>query len=92
MYVHALWTSGFDRCEKELAEYRGGNALARHGGYHVGFNGETDAFVCEVRDAKVRVVAQTELPVEQLMGRSGNWPLFPALIAHELEVVDGDDP
>jgi hypothetical protein len=92
LYVRALWSSGFYHCERELARYGGGKALAQYGGYHVGFNGETDAFVCTVRDAKVRVVAQTEIPVERLMGRSGSWPLFPELIAHELEGVDGDSP
>jgi hypothetical protein len=92
LYVRTLWDSGSYRCGKELAQYGGGEALSRYGGWHVGFNGKTDAFVCTVRDAKVRVVAQKDVPVEQLMGRSGSWPLFPALIAHELESVDGDSP
>jgi hypothetical protein len=53
---------------------------------------ELETAMAPVRDGQVRVVAQKEVPVEQLMGRSGSWPLFPALIAPELENVDGDDP
>lgn len=92
LYIRALWTSGNYRCGEALARYGGGKALSRYDGWHIGFNGKTDAFVCTVYDVKVRVVAQKEIPVEQLMGRSGSLPLFPALMAHELESVDGDLP
>ena len=83
MYVHALWEAGFHRCGKEMERY---------GGYHMGFNGETDAFVCTYRNSNARVVVRKEIPVGNVMGDSGGWPLFPELIAHELEVVDGDLP
>jgi hypothetical protein len=53
---------GLYRCGEELAGYRDGIALAQYGGWHLGLNGETDAFVCTVRDAQVRVVAQRRCP------------------------------
>jgi len=83
LYVHALWEAGNRRC---------GEALAEYGGWSVGFDGRTDAFVCTVHDAELRVVARKDIPVEQVMGSSGGWPLFPELIAHELEAVDEDAP
>jgi hypothetical protein len=81
VYVHTLWEAGNARCGGEMAEY---------GGWGIGFNGETDAFVCSVHDAQVRVVAQKEVPIENVLGRLGRVPFVPALIAHELESVDGD--
>lgn len=83
MYVHVLWEEGAQRCGQEMAGYSG---------WSVGFNGRTDAFVCTVNDAKLRVLARKEVPVEKVMGTSGAWPFFPALIAHELEAVDDDAP
>jgi len=83
MYVHVMWDNGNDRCGEKMGQY---------GGWAIGFNGETDAFVCTVDDAKGRVVAQEEIPVEEVMGRSGGWPLFPELVAYALEDVDGDSP
>ncbi len=83
LYIRALWEAGDRRCGNEMAEY---------GGWHIGFNGESDAFVCTVRDADLRVVAQKEVPVEDVMGRSGSWPLAPALAAYAMEDVDGDAP
>jgi hypothetical protein len=83
MYVYALWEAGNYRCGEEMQRY---------GGWGIGFNGKTDAFVCTVRDAKLRVVAGKEIPVEKVMGASGGWPFFPELIAYELEGVDGDAP
>jgi hypothetical protein len=83
LYIRTLWEAGNYRCGKVMEEY---------GGWHIGFNGETDAFVCTVHDAKLRVVAEREIPVENVMGKSGGWPLFPELIAHELEAVDDDQP
>jgi hypothetical protein len=47
MYVHALWEAGNRRCGDEVQP-------GAYGGWGVGFNGETDAFVCTVRDAKLR--------------------------------------
>jgi hypothetical protein len=82
MYVHTLWEAGNYRCAKVMESYSG---------WHIGFNGETDAFVCTVHDANLRVVAQQEIPVERVMGKSGRWPYFPQLVAYELEAVDGDD-
>lgn len=81
-YVHTLWESGNFRCGKTM----------RSDGWGIGFNGKTDAFVCTVNDAQGRVVAQREIPVEEVMGKSGGWPYFPALVAHELEAVDADAP
>jgi hypothetical protein len=83
MYVHTLWEAGNNRC---------GELMGSYGGWQIGFNGRTDDFVCTVRDAKLRVVAQTEIPVENVMGRSGGWPFFPQLVAHELEDIDGELP
>lgn len=83
MYIHVLWESGNHRCGREMEKYSG---------WGIEFNGRTDAFVCTVDDARGRVVARQEIPVEDLMGRSGSWPLFPDLVAHELESVDLDAP
>jgi hypothetical protein len=85
IYVHALWEAGNRRCGDEVQP-------GAYGGWGVGFNGETDAFVCTVRDAKLRVVAQKEIPLEEVMGTSGHWPLFRRLIAADLESVDADAP
>lgn len=85
VYVHALWEAGNRRCGEEIEP-------GRYGGWSIGFNGDTDAFVCTVRDAKLRVVAREEIPVEQVMGKSGRWPIFRRLIADELEAVDADAP
>jgi hypothetical protein len=81
VYVKALWEAGDERCGKELAHY---------GGWEIGFSGDTDAFVCTVRDARLRIVAEKEIPVGKLIGRSGAWPYFSALVAHELEAIDKD--
>jgi hypothetical protein len=83
LYIYALWKAGNYRCGKEMQRY---------GGWHIGFNGKTDTFVCTVNDAKLQVVAREEIPVDQVMGTSGGWPLFPELVAHELESMDDDLP
>jgi hypothetical protein len=83
MYLHALWETGANRCSERMQRY-GGSAF--------GFHGDTDTYVCTVHDAKLRVVAQEEIPVGDLMGRSGSWPLFPELVAYGLEEIDGDQP
>jgi hypothetical protein len=83
MYLHALWETGNHRCGEQMMGYSG---------WHIGFNGETDAFVCTVRDGNLRAVAQKEIPVENVMGTSGRLPLFPELIAYGLEGIDGDAP
>jgi len=83
LYIRALWEAGDHRCGNEMAEY---------GGWGIGFNGESDAFVCTVHDADLRVVAQREVPVEEVMGRSGSWPFAPALAAYGMEEVDDDAP
>jgi hypothetical protein len=83
LYVRALWEAGLHRCGKEMAQY---------GGWHVGFNGQSDAFICTVRDARLRVVAQKEVPVEDVMGWSGSLPVLPAVVAYGLEDVDEDAP
>jgi hypothetical protein len=85
MYDHALWEAGNRRCGEALKP-------GEYGGWSITFNGRTDAFVCTIRDVKLRHVARTEVPVEGVMGTSGGWPYFPALIAHELEAVDRDAP
>jgi hypothetical protein len=85
MYDHALWEAGNRRCGEVLRP-------GQSGGWSIGFNGRTDAFVCTIHDAKVRVVARKEVPVEDVMGASGAVPYLPALIAHELEAVDDDAP
>jgi hypothetical protein len=79
VYVKTLWEAGNVRCGKEMGQY---------GGWGIGFNGDTDSFVCTVRDARLQIVAEKEIRVEKLMGRSGSLPFFPALVAHELEAVD----
>ena len=77
MYIHGLWEAGNHRCGQELGR-RHGEALQRRGGWGIGFNGETDAFVCTVQDAKLRLVAREEIPVERVLGRSGAGRSFPS--------------
>jgi hypothetical protein len=91
VYTHAIWEAGNRRCGKELGK-KAPNELQRRGGWAVGFDGESDAFVCTIYDSKVRVVAQTEVPVQKVLGGSGGLPLWPELMAHELEAVDDDAP
>jgi hypothetical protein len=81
IYAHGLWEAGFNRCAKEMERY---------GGAGISFNGETDSFVCSVRDAKGRVVAEREVPVESVLGRSSRLPLLPELSAHAMESIDAD--
>jgi hypothetical protein len=81
VYTKALWEAGNVRCGQEMERY---------GGWGIGFNGETDAFVCLVTDAKVRVVARREVPVTEVLGKAGRVPLVPELSAHAMEAVDGD--
>jgi hypothetical protein len=83
MYAHTLWEAGNDRC---------GESMGRYGGWGIGFNGRTDAFVCTARDARGRVVARREVPVEHVMGNSGGWPLAPSLAGLAMEAVDDDAP
>jgi hypothetical protein len=85
MYVHTLWEAGSYHCGKQVT-------AEAYSGWGISFNGRTDAFVCTLRDDKFQVVARNEIPVGEVMGTSGSWPLFPALIAHELEAVDDDAP
>jgi hypothetical protein len=87
VYVKTLWEAGNDRCGKELP----GKKVAQHG-WGIEFNGGSDAFVCTVRNARLQIVAEKEIPVEKLMGRSGSLPFFRALVAHELEAVDKNAP
>jgi hypothetical protein len=91
VYVHTIWEAGNHRCGTALGK-AAGKKLDRHGGWHIGFNGQSDAFVCTVNDAKLRVVAQTEVPVQKVLGGSGRLPLWPELMAHALEAVDDDAP
>ena len=86
VYAHGLWEAGNNRCGREMEGY---------GGWRIGFNGDTDSFICSVHDAKGRVVARREVPVEEVIGRSSRLPLLPELSAHAMEAIDadhGEDP
>ncbi len=83
VYLHTMWEKGTQRCERLHPEW---------GGANYGFDGAADEFECMARDAKGRTLASDAIPVEDVMGRSGGWPWFPALVAYGLEDIDGDSP
>jgi hypothetical protein len=83
MYLHGVWEGAFQRCER----YTPTPAT----GWHISFDGEKDVFVCTYKRG-VREVGRRTLPPREYMGTSGSWPVFPDLVAHELEAIDGDQP
>jgi hypothetical protein len=79
MYLHALWEGANQKC--------GRHAPPRASGWTIAFHGDKDVFVCTYDGHGRRTLAP-----EEYMGTSGSWPVFPDLVAHELEAIDGDLP
>jgi hypothetical protein len=82
IYVQGVWERGNDECERRAPTPATGGNIA--------FHGDDDVFVCTYRRGGARPVARVR--PEELMGDSGLWPVFPDLVAYELEAIDGDQP
>jgi hypothetical protein len=83
VYLHTMWEAGTQRCERLHPEWVGAT---------YGFDGGADEFECMLVSAKGRTLASDAVPLEEVMGRSGRLVWFRALVAYELEKIDGDLP
>jgi hypothetical protein len=81
MYVKGVWERAFHECER--------HAPTSATGWKIAFHGDDDVFVCQYRPEGVPAA---QLRPEEFMGDSGSWPVFPDLVAYELEKIDGDQP
>jgi hypothetical protein len=80
IYAQGVWERANRECERR--------APTAATGWKIAFHGDDDVFVCTYRRGGARPVAR--VTPEEFMGDSGSWPVFPDLVAYELEAIDGD--